>query len=256
MQTQSPFFRLPSELRQQIYRLHLQFTRDKFIMAKVLGPDFDPFFFSDDHNLSSDGAATATTLLRLMTACKRLYHDLAPLVFGEAAVAMFSMRYHRFDKGRRSFILAKSGHAPLRLSRLHKLVVMTNSRHNAEWGNLGWGANLARMLDGAPELRHLVLEMHAMPVRVADVDRWLDAQADTLLPLLRRLPRLERVVFRSSFPACYRSAYVPEVLVEFLGGELGPGVHVVASELGERWSVGFSAGEFALRVRGEPDGHP
>lgn len=254
MQTKSPFFRLPFELRQQIYHLHFRLTWDKFIMAEVWSTHFNPFLL--DNNYEPYGIAI--TLPSLMLACKRLYHDLAQIAFGEAAIAMLSLRnQHRF-RDKSAFILAKGVHAPLRYSRLRKLVVITNSRQNLEWGNLGWGTSLTCVLEqAAPELRQLVFEMHAMPIKLAHMDQWLDVQAETLLPTLRRLSRLEQVVFRSDAPASYRRAYFPEALVDFLNENLG--ATVIAEGLNDKWKVELSYAQpfaFDLRVRGERDRSP
>jgi hypothetical protein len=254
MQTKSPFFRLPFELRQQIYHLHLRFTWDKFIMAEAWSTHFDRFLLDNNH----EPYGIAITLPSMMLACKRLYHDLAQIAFGEAAIAMLSLRNQHSFRGKSAVILAKGVHAPLRYSRLRKLVVITNSRHNLEWGNLGWGTSLTCVLEqAAPELRQLVFEMHAMPIKLAQMDQWLDVQAETLLPTLRRLSRLVQVVFRSDAPESYRRAYFPEVLVDFLNENLR--ATVIAEGLGDKWRAELSYAQpfaFGLSVRGARDRSP
>jgi len=239
-QAQSSLFRLPLEVRQQIYRLLLAFTWDKFIMTHITGWHSFPFI--------NDGP-NCQPLPAPMLACKRLYHDLAPQALGEATISLFMLR-RAYGRGAfPTFLVGKAAYGRLRLSRLRKLVVITNSRHNVEWGHLGWGASLAHILKGASSLHEVVLEMYAVPVAITDLQKWLEVQTDTLLPSLQQLNNLELVRFRTNVPASYRGI-VPNMLSEAIRQETG--ATVFETELEDRWaaSVWSSDDEFLLRPRG------
>lgn len=210
-QCQSPFFQLPGEIREMIYRHYLAFTWDTFHTARSDGPGRLQFY---DQQF-------ARPLPALVRACKRLYREMWRRCQLRAAFLVYHLRWLPFVGLDTIFGIAV--HGPLRLPQLRTLVVVVNSQCHANWT---WGQHLFTLLWRATQLRELIFELYAVPGQDVGMTRWRTGQEEELVQALKKLPQLEVVRFRGD---------VSDHLLERMAFETR--AKVLRSELSRCWTL-------------------
>ncbi|KAI0867116.1 hypothetical protein F4860DRAFT_456459 [Xylaria cubensis] len=143
MQASSPFFSLPSEVRDRIYDFYLTYDHGDF------GDSLQP------HQLYLDGAVYSQPLPALMRTCKRIYEEMSPIVHGQAAMRIEI-------RGRVDRRIGFAVHGPLRFDRLRKLWLLIPLEY-PNWNQ--WLYFFGDVVRHAPNLKVLILDWAPRPVR-------------------------------------------------------------------------------------------
>ncbi|TRX90630.1 hypothetical protein FHL15_008405 [Xylaria flabelliformis] len=142
MQASSPFFSLPSEVRDRIYDFYLTYDHGDF------GDSLQP------HQLYLDGAVYSQPLPALMRTCKRIYEEMSPIVHGQAAMRIEI-------RGRVDRRIGFAVHGTLRFDRLRKLWLLIPLEY-PNWNQ--WLYFFGDVVRHTPNLKVLILDWTPRPV--------------------------------------------------------------------------------------------
>ncbi|KAI1101576.1 hypothetical protein F4804DRAFT_293733 [Jackrogersella minutella] len=142
MQTQSPLFNLPREVRDKIYEFYLAFDHDDF--EDTLRPQL--VYLGD--------VPYSQPLPSLMLTCKSLYRELSPTVHGETVLRV---EVHGWNDRRIGFGIRGA----LRFDRLEKLYLLIATEH-PNWNS--WLSFFETVVGRAKNLQALVIDWGPRPV--------------------------------------------------------------------------------------------
>lgn len=189
-QAQSPIFRLlPAEVHAAIYVHYLVFTCDCFVDKQALRVVLDR------------ERAFSHPLPPLMTSCRRLYHELAPLALGRAALRLFRLE-------RTSCVLyGVAVYGLLRWEALRTLTLVVS----LAWPWETWADEFRVVVAMTPGLKELVVEWFASQANTVvkstvvvnipprETRPWV-TQEEAFLDAIGTLKELEVINFRGDVP--------------------------------------------------------
>ncbi|KAI0098147.1 hypothetical protein GGR51DRAFT_538875 [Nemania sp. FL0031] len=180
MQAESPFFSLPSEVRDRIYDFCLTYDHSDF--GDTLRPR--EVYLDDD--------AYSRPLPGLMRSCKRAYQEMWPAVHDQAIMRV-EMR-GRIAERRIGFAV----HGTLRFARLRKLWLLVPLEH-PNWNR--WLYFFGDVVQRAPDLKVLVIDWAPRQVREKGwYGRVNGRKEKEFLQMIEDLKELHTVVVHGDIP--------------------------------------------------------